>query len=163
MNINNRFSVSLALCLVLAALMITGSTETTMVFASHNSTSPSNTGSPSSTPSSSVSSGSSGSTSTHSIHAGVAISWSDLGRLWYTCICFRKKNVPSKIEEIRNWSRSVIQPIAVGLISYQYLIQYPIEIITDREYDPIILSPGQTSVFHLIANQRFLKSLRPSE
>src|SRR5450759_4839056 len=70
MKLNNRFSVSVALCLVLAAFMVTGSTETTMVYASPHSTSSSSTGSPSSTPSSGGSSGSSGSTSSGSGSSG---------------------------------------------------------------------------------------------
>ena len=53
----NRFSVSVALCLVVSAFMVTGATEITMVYASDHSTISSNTGSPS-TPSSSGSSGS---------------------------------------------------------------------------------------------------------
>jgi hypothetical protein len=62
----NRFSVSVALCLVLSAFMVTGSIKTTMVYASDHSTTSSNTGSPS-TPSSSGSLGSSsGSTSSGS-------------------------------------------------------------------------------------------------
>ena len=67
----NRFSVSVALCLVLSAFMVTGSTEITMVYASDHSTTSSNTGSPS-TPSSSGSSGSTSSGSGSSSGQGSA-------------------------------------------------------------------------------------------
>jgi len=66
MILNNKFSVILGLCLVLAAFMVTGSIETSLAYGSLRSTSSSNNGSPSSTPSSSGSSGSSGSTSSGS-------------------------------------------------------------------------------------------------
>jgi hypothetical protein len=52
---NNRDSVSLSLAILSVAALVSGSTVTTMVYASHHSTS-SNTGSPSSTPSTSGSS-----------------------------------------------------------------------------------------------------------
>ena len=65
---NNRDSVSLSLAILSVAALVSGSTATTMVYASHHSTS-SNTGSPSSTPSTSGSSSTpstSGSSSTPS-------------------------------------------------------------------------------------------------
>ncbi len=63
---NNRYSVRLSLAILSVAALVSGSTVTTMVYASHHSTSSSNNGSPSSAPSSSGSSGSSGSTSSGS-------------------------------------------------------------------------------------------------
>jgi hypothetical protein len=66
---NNRYSVSLSLAILSVAALVSGSTATTMVYASHHSTSSSNTGSPSSTPSTSGSSSTpstSGSSSTPS-------------------------------------------------------------------------------------------------
>jgi hypothetical protein len=59
----NRYSVSLSVTILSVAALVSGSTATTMVYASPHSTSSSNTGSPSSASSSSGSSGSSGSTS----------------------------------------------------------------------------------------------------
>ncbi|MDQ6862649.1 MAG: hypothetical protein M3044_02375, partial [Thermoproteota archaeon] len=79
MNLNNRFSVILGLCLVLAAFMVTGSIETSLVYGSLQSTSSSNNGSPSSTPSSSGSSGSSGSTSSGSGSSGLGSAGSSSG------------------------------------------------------------------------------------
>jgi hypothetical protein len=69
---NNRYSVSLSLAILSVAALVSGSTATTMVYASHHSTSSSNTGSPSSTPSASGSSSTpsaSGSSSTPSTSA----------------------------------------------------------------------------------------------
>jgi hypothetical protein len=70
MNLNNRFPVILGFGLVLAAFMVTGSIETSLVYGSLHSTSSSNNGSPSSTPSISGSSGSAGSTSSGSGSGG---------------------------------------------------------------------------------------------
>src|SRR6266487_5441130 len=64
---NNRYSVSLSLAILSVAALISGSTATTMVYASdHSTTTSSNAGSSSSTPPSGGSSGSSGSTSSGS-------------------------------------------------------------------------------------------------
>ena len=60
---NNRYSVSLSLAILSVAALVSGSTATTMVYASSHATSSSNTGSPSSTPSTSGLSSSGPSTS----------------------------------------------------------------------------------------------------
>jgi len=69
---NNRYSVRVSLAILSVAALISGSTATTMAYASDHSASSSSTGSPSSTPSGGGSSGSSGSTSSGSTSSGTS-------------------------------------------------------------------------------------------
>ena len=65
---NNRYSVSLSLTILSVAALVSGSTATTMVYASSHATSSSNTGSPSSTPSTSGSSSTPSTSGSFSLH-----------------------------------------------------------------------------------------------